>query len=204
MKRNPAKFGMLAMLLALAAFMPQMAAAANGSGAASAPNTNSTKAANSGAGKTHVVRVHGNAFVVEYPRMLLPDGIKLRGWGVNYLAYEGVSNWFHVPLPIYADDAKRGVQLKKIYLLFRTDKTIVTDVHVWDGARPVKSFTKLELSGDHGSQLDDVNQFAIDVPGPITSGLGISVGVTFKADGEANGRRAGEILLVGAGAVYEE
>lgn len=206
MKRNRAALCAMALSLVFAGLMPLTAGAAKTRDSADSLKADpALKSTEKQPNKSpYVVKIHGNAFVPEHPGLLLPDGIRRRGWGVNFLAPEGTLNWFHAPLPVYVDDEREGVRLKTIFLLFRSDKTIVTDIHVWDGSRLIKGYTKMQLSGDHGGKIDNMNQFVIDVPDRITSGLGISVGVKFNTDGVINGRNVGEIVLVGAGAVYEK
>lgn len=194
MKSNKAVIAGLGVLLVLVGGMPSLALAAK---------KKAVSASSSAVKITNVVRVHGNAFVPENASMLLPGGGINRGWGVNYLAPEGTRTWFHVPIPSIANGENGEARLKKVFLLFRSDKSIITDIHLWDGARQIKSFQKLHLSGDLGSNVVYKNQFILAVPERITAGLGISVGVSFNKDGMINEKGVGEILFVGAGAVFD-
>lgn len=155
------------------------------------------------ANNTYVVRVPGSSFVSENPGALVMGGARYRGWGASFVAPENTSTWFHVPIPVQSVGEGTTTRLKKVYVLFRSDKTVITDIHLWDGGRQIKQYSKMRLSGDYGAKITNANMITLAVPEQIGSGIGVSIGVTFNADGVVNGRNAGEIVFVGAGAVYE-
>ncbi len=146
---------------------------------------------------------NGNAFMPENTMQLSVDGIRHNGWGVSYVAPAGTATWFHAPLQTTAMSEKQRLQVKTVYVLFKSKQSVITDIQLWDGALLLQTISRLQLAGNHSVKISDQNQFAIQVPYPITFGLGISVGVTFGNDGTQGGRQVGEMMFTGAGVGYE-
>lgn len=156
------------------------------------------------ADKGVLVRVHGNAFVPADTLQLSIDGTRRNGWGSSFTAPAGTVAWFHVPLPVTVGGGGQDKPvLKSAYVLFKSKTSVITEVQLWDGAYPIQSFTKLQLTGDNSVRVGQANQFTVKTSFPITSGLGISVGVTFGNDGTQGSRPMGEIMFTGAGVFYE-
>jgi hypothetical protein len=126
--------------------------------------------------------VHGTIVEAESPQNLI--NAYRKGWGSEYLLKPGTSNWFHLPIttPVVVD-GKRPV-LSKVFVLFKTGggKSIATSklasVHLYDGKNKVLSLDNLNLDGDHSGSIDSSNNWTINPPITIYSGLGISVCVT--------------------------
>ena len=125
--------------------------------------------------------VHGNIAQVQYP-----DAVKRNNkfdYGAEFVAINHHENWFHfpIPTPVIIDDARP--QLVKIFVLYNARTYVkITELRVYDGQRPVKSFENLNWSDDHSFSVQPENSRTIDPPDTIFFGLGISVRVSFIAD----------------------
>jgi hypothetical protein len=127
------------------------------------------------------VWVHGNAVVAERPGDLAGE-VRI-GWGSKFLLKPGSDNWFHVsiPTPVLIDGVRP--KLSKVFVLFATSKaegggmlqgSSITALHVYDGAKKVKSFGETRM-GKHTAQIDAANTWAVDAPLTIYYGLGLSI-----------------------------
>jgi hypothetical protein len=143
----------------------------------------------------HAVWVHGNAVVPEAVGMtafnaslLQVDGkpwtdvVGLRrGWGVTYRCAWQTSNWFHAPLPtpVIVDGARVGLQrIFVFYDIADWTRTIITDVHVWDGPNRIHAIGGLRLNGRHAQYVEDgVNSWALPSTPWVYWGLSVSLRV---------------------------
>ncbi len=138
---------------------------------------------------TNAVWVPGTIAEVEFPERLAPAepgalaAYTRRGWGVEYFAREGTSNWFHIPIatPIILHDQR--TRLEKVFALYRTKgNASITDMHVYDGPnriKAIKAFEATSYTGDHSAAIDSANVWAFDPPIELYWGVGISLGVQF-------------------------
>jgi len=119
--------------------------------------------------------VHGTIVEAEFPVLSMIR----KGWGTMFTGRPATRNWFHIPIPtpVILDDIRPP--LIKVFVFYRARSARITNLHIYDGFRKVKSFDALALSGDHSSVLDSFNNWAITPPLAISFGLGISVGVEF-------------------------
>lgn len=140
--------------------------------------------------------VHGNIVNSESPI----DVVIRRGWGTHFGMKNPSDNWFHFPLATLCTVENRPIRLLKIYVLFRTDSTIIRGIDVYDGPIRVASFVDLDLTGDHTATLDPFNCWSIYPPVEIEHGIGISVGVEFT---QGSGIGIAEILFTAAGIEVE-
>jgi len=132
--------------------------------------------------------VHGIIAEAENPVSF----VKRRGWGAQF-GGRAQLNWFHIPMTIPAILDGARPQLAKVFVLYKTNKAVVKNVHIFDGPRKIRGFDGLNLSGDHSVTIDAWNNWAITPNMSIQFGLGISLGVEFGTD-------PGDILFTSAGA----
>jgi len=148
--------------------------------------------------------VHGTIVEVENPGLLAPIiSMWKRGWGTHFWGKEESYNWFHIPFttPVIVDNIRPT--LAKVFVFYKTDGWAkITNVHVYDGPRKVKTFEGLALSGDHSTAIDASNSWVINPPIQIMYGLGLSVGVEFGPVDNA-GMPWPEILFTAAGADFQ-
>lgn len=155
----------------------------------------------SGAIAIKTTRIQGLDFYPEYPERLLDKGVIKSAWGTRFFAKEGAINWFHASIPLFVDSVNGNIELKSIYLLFFASNSTVEEVHVWDGATKIGSFTKLHLTGDYTSKVRAENSFVLPPGTHIRNSLAISVGVSFGIP-DKNPQASGGLTLVSAGAAY--
>ena len=128
-----------------------------------------------------LLTVHGNVTQPEYPSSV--DEVARKGWGSTFWGRESTTNWFHIPFPAPAVSGQEIVKLSRVYVFFHnTSRSPVMAVHLYDGAKLLKSFDKLGVFGDHASKPDTANSFRLDKPVALKHGLGVSVQVAFPAD----------------------
>jgi hypothetical protein len=140
--------------------------------------------------------VHGTIVEVENPGPWL--NVNRAGWGTHFKTANS-SHWFHIPFttPVILDDVRP--LLGKIFVFYKTlGDAKITNVHMYDGHKKVKSFDNLSLQGDHFANIDASNSWIISPPLTIWYGLGISVGVQFGKTGTA----VPEIVFYTAGADF--
>jgi hypothetical protein len=134
-----------------------------------------------------------------------------RGPGSFWLGEAGNGNWFHVSIPTPSIISDQQVSLKRVFLKYSvganwTDQSefagaTITDVQVWEGSNRLQQFGPFSASeerfGDHTGALDAKNTFVLSNSPPVSSGIGISVRVEFRAVG-------GEltVLFTAAGAEF--
>jgi len=114
---------------------------------------------------------------------------------------ENKTNWFHFPMPtpVILDDIRPP--LIKVFVFYKTFAWVdVTNIHLYDGPRRIKTFDGLALSGDHSGGIDASNSWVIDPPITVMYGLGISVGVRF---GNRDSSTYPGILFTSAGADFK-
>ncbi|MCG6186554.1 DUF6623 family protein [Maribellus maritimus] len=148
---------------------------------------------------------HGVSAQVERPNFLIGHrlgvctiddgdawlGILRQGDGAKFYGEKDTNNWFHIALhsPVILNGTR--LKLSKIFVLFRCAVashhedperwygTKIHSVHVWDGANRIKTYDNLELSGEHKTIKENVNQFILEPAIPVYYGISISVGVSF-------------------------
>jgi len=128
-----------------------------------------------------ILTVHGNAVEPEYPGLI--EEVSRKGWGATFWGRDASTNWFHIPFT--APGLINGVipKLSRVYLYFHnTSRSPVMSVHLYDGARLIKTFDKLATFGQHAGKPDTKNTFRLDKPVALKRGLGVSVNVHFPAD----------------------
>ena len=147
---------------------------------------------------------HGTIAEAEYPDRLhpAPSGVVRRGWGATFTGQVPgePENWIHIPIPtpVILDDARLNVA--KVFVLYKTNYARITNVALWDGARPVTTIDDLDLSGDHSFEVDAQNSWTLDPPVEIQFGLGLSVRVLLEGLLDWG---PGVILIATAGADFE-
>lgn len=112
-------------------------------------------------------------------------------------------NWFHVPIatPVILDGVRP--KLQKVFVFYKAGLALITNLHIWDGSRIVKSFNNLALTGDHSANIDNDNTWDINPPITILFGLGLSIGVQFLQDNPSDPNNPfGSILFTTAGADF--
>ena len=128
-----------------------------------------------------LLTVHGNVVEPEYPSSI--DEVARKGWGATFWGRDSTTNWFHIPFTAPAVNGKEIIKLTRVYVFFHnTSRSPVMAVHLYDGAKLLKSFDKLGVFGDHASKPDTANSFRLDKPVALKHGLGVSVQVAFPAD----------------------
>jgi hypothetical protein len=109
-------------------------------------------------------------------------------------SYKGLPQtqaWFNFPIatPVIHNGVR--VRLIKVFVLFRSDPDVVlTEIHVWDGARRIDAFVpESGLSGLHdGSRgladlVPNVTAWVLTQRPEIYWGLCVSARIQFKAEG---------------------
>jgi hypothetical protein len=136
----------------------------------------------------------------------LPQGMRKR-----FRGKANTSNWFHFPLPtpvvVPTPDVPTGnrASLERVFVLFRLEEREgrLTDVHVWDGPRPIAQarWGGLDRAGDfsQGINWDPMRGNVFTVPEgqrpAISFGLGVSVRISF-------GDRDGDVVFTAVGADF--
>lgn len=121
------------------------------------------------------------------------------------------SNWFHFPIPtpviVPTPERPQGsrASLEQVFVLFRLAEREgrLTDVHVWDGPRPIEQarWGGLDRAGDFGAGINwdpmRGNVFTVTAGQrpAIGFGLCVSVGISF-------GDRDGDIVFTAVGADF--
>jgi hypothetical protein len=143
--------------------------------------------------------VHGTIVEAEFPVLT----VSRKGWGTSFTGHELTTNWFHIPIitPVILDDIRP--LLAKVFVFYRATNARITNLHVYDGAKKVKSLDALNLSGDHSISIDASNNWDVTPPLGIKFGLSISVGVEFLKPATATNPSA-EILFTSAGADFQK
>ena len=156
------------------------------------------------------VWVHGTAVQVEYPDKL--ESYVRKGWGTRYTGKFNSKNWFHFSIPTPALVDGFYPILRKVYVLYN-DKNFplagggIQNVHIYDGPKKLFAFDNLnpDYSGDHSKQIDEFNCWDVGENYKwIRLGLGISVGVVFRAGGDLGGITEISFTAAGAEFTYEE
>ena len=143
------------------------------------------------------MRVHGTIVEAEYA----VESVTRKGWGAHFCGRPLTNNWFHIPIPTPVIFDEIQPPLVKVFVFYKATYTMITNVHIYDGSRPVKVFDGLNLSGDHSVDIDASNSWDITPPLGIAFGLGVSVGVEFLLyDPDSAGLP--EILFTTAGADF--
>ena len=141
--------------------------------------------------------VHGTIVKAEYA----VESMTRKGWGTHFTGRPLTNNWFHIPIPTPGIFDEMRPPLVKVFVLYRATYAMITNVHIYDGSRPVKVFDGLNLSGDHSVDIDASNSWDIKPPLEITFGLGVSVSVEFLLQGPDSAGLP-EILFTTAGADF--
>jgi hypothetical protein len=143
--------------------------------------------------------VPGTAARVEYPERLtwrpplpapvgFPPNPPLREIAINgatiFFSQQNQSgavnsNWFHFPIstPVLLDDMR--VQLLQVFVLYKTQVSRITSLHVWDGPNLIMEENNLNRDGDHLAAIDQSNTFPFNSPLTVFWGINISVQVEF-------------------------
>jgi hypothetical protein len=141
--------------------------------------------------------VHGTIVEAEFPVL----STVRKGWGTVFTGRGSTKNWFHIPFttPIILDDVRPPIV--KVFVLYNATNARIANLHIYDGAKKVRFFDGLNLSGNHSNGLDASNNWAITPPVTISFGLGISVGVDFLEPPSAD--TSAKILFTSAGADFQ-
>jgi hypothetical protein len=146
--------------------------------------------------------VHGTAFQAEEPEALAST--RRWGWGTSFKGTSGVATWFHVSIPTPVVHENEHPRLGRFSLLYKLEGAVIVNIHIYDGARKIKTIDNLTLRGDLSRRVvPDVNTWEFDPPVAISGGLGVSVNVQFAAGtGGPYGAANLEALFAGAGADF--
>ena len=121
--------------------------------------------------------IHGHSLAVEAPEKLVSQW--RAGFGLVIDGQMGTENWLHfaIPTPVILNDVR--LQVDSIMLRFTTGSAdaYVRDVYVYDGERPIASFTG--ITNGAPQQFDPILRLPLDSKPYMGYGLGISIGVTF-------------------------
>lgn len=119
--------------------------------------------------------VHGTAIQMEREGYSISK--QRAGYGAIFKTHG--KEWFHFAIPTSVILDSINTELKKVFVLYKTTGTAkITNVHIYDGPKKIKSFDKIALSGDYSKKLDKNNTWGINLV-HIKFGLGISVCVDF-------------------------
>ena len=120
--------------------------------------------------------IHGTSIQVEYPDRL--ERITRAGFYTYLYGKANTTNWFHFALPTPVIQNKKRLKVVCAILRFRTfsNKAIVNHVHIYDGYTKIASHNNLNLTGDNWFK-----KFGVAHKPHVYWGLGISIGVSFKA-----------------------
>jgi hypothetical protein len=131
---------------------------------------------------------HGSVAKTEYPQNLVKEHKK--GRGKSFVGKKNSNNWFHIPLttPVICDGVRP--KMTKVFVFYKAGEgaaaqTTITDFHLYDGYRKIRSFNGLELRDDHSTSIDNANTWWMNPPREILYGLNISLGVAFKGGNDA-------------------
>lgn len=118
-----------------------------------------------------------------------------QGSQVTFRGANGTHNWFHFAIPTPTLTEGIRASLKRVYVLYRTQPNVqIDEIQVYDGPNMKLLLNGLDLSGSHTLSIDGQNNWELaDLP-PVFWGVGISVGVKF--------RREGNIVFASAGADF--
>jgi hypothetical protein len=125
--------------------------------------------------KLQALWVHGSSVQIEREGYFISK--QRAGFG-TILRTHG-KEWFHfaIPTPVYLEG--ESSELTKVFILFKTEGTaMITAMHVYDGSKKVHGVEPIDFKGDHSTQLDNCNTWALPAV-HINYGLGISVQVDF-------------------------
>jgi hypothetical protein len=119
-------------------------------------------------------------------------GLRQSG-GTTFKGKGGTSIWFHAPIatPVIINGARAA--LERVFVMFQCGDPAaqiatkaganITDIHVWDGAKRIKTFSGFMLFGDHRTQFDTSTKHEMGTPAPqIFYGVEIAVHVKFSQD----------------------
>ena len=148
---------------------------------------------------TTAMWVPGTAARVEYPERLtwrpplpapagFPPNPPLREIGINganiFFSQQNQSgavnsNWFHfpIPTPVILDNIR--AQLLQVFVLYQTQVSRITSLHVWDGPNLIMEQNNLSLVGDHLAAIDASNTFVFNPLLSVFWGINISVQAEF-------------------------
>ncbi|HEX8178150.1 MAG TPA: DUF6623 family protein [Pyrinomonadaceae bacterium] len=138
--------------------------------------------------------VHGTLVQSEDP----VEFVVRRGWGTHYGVRNSFETWFHFPLTTLAAIDGHRQSLRKVFVFYRTDGSIIKSLNIYDGPRRIKVFEQLNLMGDHSGAPDASNTWQLEPPLEIRCGVGISVEVEFLE----GVNMMSEILFTAAGAEF--
>lgn len=141
----------------------------------------------------HAFWVHGNNFRAQREGYFVS---KIRkGWGATFRTHG--AEWFHICIPTPVILGSVDSKLKKVFVFYQTvGSSMITALHVWDGAQKIASFDGLQHAGEHYKKLDSDNTWAMPKLPHVKYGLGLSVHVDFGGPSKIG---VPEILFVSAG-----
>jgi hypothetical protein len=121
---------------------------------------------------SHAMWVHGSSVEAESPNLLLIETKK--GFYTIFEGKAGTRNWFHyaIPTPVIVSNSRLKLDSVMIKFLAHPD-VWVTNVHIYDGYRRIKTYDGLRLTGNHLFERFDV------LDRYVAYGIGVSVGVRF-------------------------
>lgn len=119
--------------------------------------------------------------------------------GSSYSGQADARAWFHFPLATPVIHNGIRIRLIQVFVLFRSDPDVLlTEVHVWDGARRIEAFSAgTGVSGLHdGSRgvsdcVTNVTRWVVGQRPQIFWGVCLSAHVHFKAGGSITFTTAG-------------
>lgn len=127
--------------------------------------------------------IHGTSIQVEFPERI--ESITRAGFYSYIYGKPNTTNWFHfaIPTPVILD--QRRLKIVCAILRFRTfsSKAIVKHVHIYDGYTKIASHDNVNLTGNQWFR-----KYGVANKPSIYWGLGISIGVEFKAGSKRDRR----------------
>jgi len=139
--------------------------------------------------------VHGTSVQMEREGYFISK--RRAGYGAVFQSHG--KEWFHfaIPTPVLLDSVRSS--LNKVFVLYKTSGTsIITNVHIYDGAKKIHSFDGLrDFNGDHSQIIGEKNKWVLPHSIEVKFGIGISVQVDFGPPTK-NGVPSIEFVTAGA------
>ena len=125
---------------------------------------------------------HGHSMVIEFP-----DRIKSKwraGFYIRVIGKKNTTNWFHfaIPTPVIVNNNRLSIDSALVRFRSKSTFADITNIHVYDGENKIANHNNLNRSPSDW----DMQRF--DVPGhpDVKWGIGISIGVRFNGNTDAN------------------
>lgn len=120
----------------------------------------------------------GNLAEVQNPAAT--DGVVYFGWGPDFTAKSGSTNWIHFPIP-GPGATNKGARLIKVNIYCGSADVWVSDVHVYNGSSKVYAVT--------GSWSDGYKTINLDLGSVMKFDRGLSVSLKLNAGVESMSHR---------------